>query len=328
MARDGWSRAFRDDTPSDDDLSDEDFNAYLAGNDLTRDLDISNRVDYAQVQVNPFTIAARNGAASKKSSSSRTTKKKAAAAKQEAQAQAQAEEEKQKMLDIDQDLPSSNTVKEKKKKKKRIGLLDLGDYESYQDLLEAARQKAKKPGQSVEPAVPQPKLPKEDKKKQTQNLWPARKSGWTDCRGNPVGGVSRPKTKPKSTLDDMNEPPKVDQNQHQGKMKGKKPVPAPPKVPEKSSAQQLDEQEAKDRAKEAAEAAVKAKKKKPTKKEPAKSVKGKGKRKGRDEDDKITFQRLRKSTGLESLDRDLSLMIQPRALLPMMATLSLTVSTR
>jgi NADH dehydrogenase/NADH:ubiquinone oxidoreductase subunit G len=227
-------------------------------------------------------------------------------------------------------LPSSNTVKEKKKKK-RIGLLDLGDYESYQDLLEAARQKAKKPGQSVEPAVPQPKLPKEDKKKQTQNLWLARKSGWTDCRGNPVGGVSRPKTKPKSTLDDMNETPKVDQNQHQGKMKGKKPVAAPPKVPEKSIIQQLNETEATFRAAEAAEAAAKAKKKKPVKKEPAKGAKGKGKGKGKaggDEVEKITFQRLRKSKVLVILETDHSLMIQPQEHLPMMATLSLTVSTR
>lgn len=285
MTRDGWDTSFRDATPSDGDLSDEDFQAYLNGtNDLSRNnLDISNRIDFAQVSITPFTIAAQNSAASKKTSSTRAPKKKTPIATK------QAEEKKEDTPEVEADQEASSSAR-RKKRKKRQGLLDLGEYSSYRELEEAAYKKAKLPGPPIEPAVPQPKIDKNDKKK-NQNQWPARKTGWLDCRGNQAPGVSRPsKLKPKSTLDEVNDLPKS--NSDKGKSRVVKPPPPP--IPQKSIIQRLDEQDAEIRKADAAAAAAAKTKKKPAKKEPVKA-KGKGKSsKNKVDDDKITFHRLRK----------------------------------
>lgn len=293
-----WDRSYRDQTPSDADLSD-----YDPGFMATANLDISNRFDPTEFTRTPFTIAQGRAKAKAKikpptpliSPPNSTVNAKKEEKKGKSKSKKSIAELK-KLQDIEDDNikkiaqdtkkdaqePDQDTKKDTQEptKKKKVKKIKFGGYASYAEW-DAAEERADRAGGPpiVPAAIQLPPAPKDEKKRYPNQRYPA--AGWLDSKGN-----SKPTTKsfPKTGFTTASA---LAAGNNQGK-KRKAPAPPPPSI-----LQALDAVEAKKQ-----KFTKPVEKKEPVKrgKAAAKSTKGKGKGKKDVEgvDMVLKFGRLRK----------------------------------
>jgi hypothetical protein len=184
-----WDRSYRDQTPSEADLSD-----YDPGFIATANLDISNRFDLTEFTRTPFTIA--QGRAAK-------AKSKPAPPIQPLNTKEEGKkEEKKGKSKLKKSIPDKENIQDTKddnikkpvidteedtedppnKKKKKAKKLKYGGYSSYAEWNEAEDRAARAGGPPIVPAAIQlPPAKKDEKKRFSNNYRPA--AGWLDSKG-------------------------------------------------------------------------------------------------------------------------------------------------
>jgi hypothetical protein len=290
-----WDRSYRDQTPSEADLSD-----YDPGFIATANLDISNRFDLTEFTRTPFTIAQGRAAKAKSKPSppiqplntKEDGKKEEKKGKSKSKKSILGKENIQDTKDDNIKKPVEDTKEDTEdplNKKKKAKKLKYGGYSSYAEWNEAEDRAARAGGPPIVPAAIQLPPPKKDEKKRFSNNYrPA--AGWLDSKGQSKA-PSKPFPKTGFTTAAA-----LAGGSNQGK---KRKTPA---APEPSILQRLDAVD-KDKAK-------KPKITKATdKKEPVKrgkvavkgagtKPKGKGKKDTEEAESSLKFGRLRKLAGL------------------------------
>jgi len=300
-----WDRSYRDQTPSDAELSDYDPSYFATAN-----IDISNRIDNTEFTRTPFTITQGRAKAKSKAKASgpllEPVNPPIAKKKEEKERKLKSKNP----IDIDNieatedriENSSEDTkveateglVKKKKKKQKKIM---FGGYSSYAEWDEAEERAARAGGRPIFPAAVELPPTKKEERRRDKN-WSKPVSGWLDSTGR-----SKPTTKShgKSSLPLSRFTPSsahvaaVNQNR-----KRKAAAPAEPSLIDRLDAVDKDNAK-KPKTIKATEKAVK------EKKEPAKKVKaaakgtkpkGKGKKDADEVDSDVKFSRLRKSASM------------------------------
>jgi len=190
-----WDRSYRDQTPSEADLSD-----YDPGFIATANLDISNRFDLTEFTRTPFTIAQGRAAKAKSkplpSLKPLNTKEDG---KQEKKKGKSNSKSKKSVLDKEniQDTEDGNIQKPEEdtkedtedplnKKKKKAKKIKYGGYSSYAEWNAAEDRAARAGGPPIPPAAIQlPPAKKDEKKRYSNNPYQA--AGWLDSKGQSKG---------------------------------------------------------------------------------------------------------------------------------------------
>jgi hypothetical protein len=185
-----WDRSYRDQTPSEADLSD-----YDPGFIATANLDISNRFDLTEFTRTPFTIAQGRAAKAKSKptppiqslNTKEDGKKEEKKGKSKSKKSILGKENIQDTKDDNIKKPVEEDTKEDtedpfNKKKKKAKKLKYGGYSSYAEWNEAEDRAARAGGPPIVPAAIQLPPPKKDEKKRFSNNYrPA--AGWLDSKG-------------------------------------------------------------------------------------------------------------------------------------------------
>jgi hypothetical protein len=187
-----WDRLYRDQTPSEADLSD-----YDPGFIATANLDISNRFDLTEFTRTPFTIAQGRAAKarSKPPPSTQPLNTKEDSKKEEKKGKSKLKKSipgKENIQDTEHDdikKPVEDTkgdTEDSVNKKKKAKKLKYGGYASYAEWNEAEERAARAGGPPIVPAAIQLPPPKKDEKKRFSNnsYQPA---GWLDSKGQSKG---------------------------------------------------------------------------------------------------------------------------------------------
>jgi hypothetical protein len=181
-----WDRSYRDQTPSEADLSD-----YDPGFIATANLDISNRFDLTEFTRTPFTIA-QGRAAKPKSNLTLPLNTKADGKKEEKKGKSKSKKSipgKENIQDTEDDNIKKSVEDTKEdiedplsKKKKKAKKLKYGGYSSYAEWNEAEDRAARAGGPPIVPAAIQLPPPKKDDKKRFSNNY-RQAAGWLDSKG-------------------------------------------------------------------------------------------------------------------------------------------------
>jgi hypothetical protein len=181
-----WDRSYRDQTPSEADLSD-----YDPGFIATANLDISNRFDLTEFTRTPFTIAQGRAAKAKSNltlprNTKQDSKKEEKKGKSKSKKSIPDKENNQDTEDDNIKRPVEEDTKEDTEdplnKKKKTKKLKYGGYSSYAEWNEAEDRAARAGGPPIVPAAIQLPPPKKDEKKRFSNNYrPA--AGWLDSKG-------------------------------------------------------------------------------------------------------------------------------------------------
>ena len=297
-----WDRSYRDQTPSDAELSNYDPSYFATAN-----IDISNRIDNTDFTRTPFTITQGMAKAKSKAKASDPLPQSVKPPIDKKNGEKERKLKWKKPIDIDnieatedrienssEDTKVEDTEGLMKKKKKKQKKIMFGGYSSYAEWDEAEERAARAGGRPIFPAAVELPPTKKEERRRDKN-WSKPVSGWLDSTGR-----SKPTTKShgKSSLPLSRFTPTsahvaaVNQNK-----KRKAAAPAEPSLIDRLDAVDKDNAK-KPKTTKATEKAVR-EKKEPAKKgkAAAKGTKPKGKsKKDADEvDSDVKFSRLRKS---------------------------------
>jgi len=188
-----WYRSYRDQTPSEADLSD-----YDPGFIATANLDISNRFDLTEFTRTPFTIAQGRAAKAKSKpappiqlpNTKADGKKEEKKGKSKPKKSISDKENIQDTKDDDIKKPVEDTKEDTEdplnKKRKKEKKLKFGGYSSYAEWNEAEERAARAGGPPIVPAAIQLTPAKKDEKKRYSNN-SYQPGGWLDARGRSKG---------------------------------------------------------------------------------------------------------------------------------------------
>jgi len=187
-----WDRSYRDQTPSEADLSD-----YDPGFIATANLDISNRFDPTEFRRTPFTIA--QGRAAKAKSKPTTPLLQPFNTKVDDKKEEKKGKSKPKKsilgkenIDTTEDDAVKRSIEDTKedtedsqlKKKKKPKKIKFGGYSSYAEWDAAEDRADRAGGPPIAPAAIQLPPPKKEEKKRFSNSYQRQATGWVDARGH------------------------------------------------------------------------------------------------------------------------------------------------